>query len=222
MRLATLFALAALLMPALASAHPHMRISQQVRVIAKDGKYTHVEIEWKFDPGASEDEIPAIDEDKDGKFSPEEIRLLVQDMMPGLDKAGYMSWLNTGGKDFRPSGPPTFAARIDNPATYKPADWNHSEGHRDGMPMPANKRTELPAKGLKDGPRNLVYVMRFTLPEPVKAFSITTYDPDDFMRFEVDKTRIPAGCRLAKHPTYKSEFIPGQPVFADTVTCKLP
>ena len=44
-------------------------ISQSVRVVTENGAYTHVEIEWKFDPNASEDEIPAIDEDKDGKFS---------------------------------------------------------------------------------------------------------------------------------------------------------
>ena len=49
-----------------ASAH---WIQQVVRVVAKDGKYTHVEIEWRFDPFSSEIEIPLIDEDKDGKFS---------------------------------------------------------------------------------------------------------------------------------------------------------
>jgi ABC-type uncharacterized transport system substrate-binding protein len=73
MKPAIALALAGLLMPAVASAHPHMWISQAVRVVSKDGKYTHVEIEWKFDPESSEDEIPAIDEDMDGKFSAEEI-----------------------------------------------------------------------------------------------------------------------------------------------------
>ena len=52
--------------------------------------------------------------------------------------------------------------------------------------------------------------------------SITTYDPDDFIRIEVDKASVPAGCHLAKHPSYKAEFIRGYPVFADTVTCQLP
>src|SRR5215471_15360760 len=137
MRHSILLALAGLLLPSLVSAHPHMWISQTVRTIAKDGKYTHVEIEWKFDPEASEDEIPAIDEDKDGKFSEEEIRLLVQDMMPELQKFGFMTWLNTGGKDFRPAALPTFAARIDDPPTFTPPDWDRTEGHKDGMPMPS-------------------------------------------------------------------------------------
>jgi hypothetical protein len=64
--------------------------------------------------------------------------------------------------------------------------------------------------------------MRFELPQPVKSFSITTYEPDDHMRVEVDKTTLPAGCSLDKHPTYKAEFVPGHPVFADRVTCRLP
>ena len=46
-------------------------------------------------------------------------------------------------------------------------------------------------------------------------------DPEDFIRIEVDKASVPAGCRLAKHPTYKAEFIRGYPVFADSVTCQL-
>ena len=41
-------------------------------------------------------------------------------------------------------------------------------------------------------------------------------------RVEVDKATLPAGCALDKHPTYKAEFVPGHPVFADRVTCRLP
>ena len=43
--------------------------------------------------------------------------------------------------------------------------------------------------------------MRFELPQPTKVFSITTFDPDDFIRIEVNKDQIPAGCTLAKSPT---------------------
>ena len=86
MKAAIVLALAGLLLPASAWAHPHIWISQAVRVVTKDGKYTHVEIEWKFDPESSEDEIPAIDEDKDGKISPEELALLARDTMPSLER----------------------------------------------------------------------------------------------------------------------------------------
>ena len=210
------------LAPALARAHPHIWIQQLVRVVAKDGKYTHVEIEWRFDPFSSEIEIPAIDEDKDGKFSAHEVKLLAGDMMPELKNVGYMTWLNVGGKDIRPPKPPVFTAHIDDPATFTLPDWDRSAGDGSGTPMPANKRASEPPGPRKKGPRNLVYVMRFELPEPSKFVSVTTYDPDDFIRIEVDKKAVPAGCTLAKHPSLKAEFVRGYPVFADIVTCQLP
>ena len=190
--------------------------------MAKDGKYTHVEIEWRFDPFSSEIEIPLIDEDHDGKISPPEAKLLAGEMMPEFKKVGYLSWINTGAKDFRPTKPPEFTARIDDPASFVPPDWDRSAGDAAGMPMPANKRVDNLEAPRKTGPRNLVYVMRFALPEPAKLVSITTFDPDDFIRIEVDKASMPAGCKLAKHPSYKAEFVRGHPVFADSVTCRLP
>jgi len=219
MKLAAL-ALAATLASASAAAHPHLIISQTVRAIETGGAYTHVEIEWKFDPHASEDEIPAIDEDKDGSFSDEEIRLLVRDTLPEFRKFGFLTWLNTGAEDFRPPKDQAFMARIDDPATFTPPDWDHGAG--DGMKMPENKRAILPNEPEPHRPRNLVYTTRFELPPPVKSFSITTFEPDDYMRIEVDKASVPAGCTLDKHPTYKAEFVPGMPVFADRVTCRLP
>jgi len=204
-----------------AQAHPHLWLQQQVRVVAKDGKYTHVEIEWRFDPFSSEIEIPLIDEDKDGKFSAREVKVLGGEMLPELAKVGYLTWISTGAKDFRPAKLPQFSARIDDPASFTLPDWDRSAGDN-GMAMPPNKRANEPPPPDKRGPRNLVYIMKFALPEPSKTVSITTYDPDDFMRVEVDKTSLPAGCTLAKHPTYKAEFVRGYPVFADKVTCQLP
>jgi len=214
------FALVAALVPAAAAAHPHLIISQAVRAIETNGAYTHVEIEWKFDPHASEDEIPAIDENEDGEFSAEEIRLLVQDTMPEFRKFGFLTWLNAGDADFRPPKDPVFSARIQDPATFTPPEWDRDAG--DGMKMPENKRAQVPAPSEPQSPRNLVYTMRFELPQPIKTFSITTYDPDDFMRVEVDKNALSPGCTLDKHPTHKAEFVPGHPVFADGVTCRLP
>jgi ABC-type uncharacterized transport system substrate-binding protein len=219
--LALALAAAALLVPALASAHPHIVLQQVVRVIAKDGKYTHVEIEWKFDPFSGEIEIPLIDEDKNGKFSARETKLLADEMLPELQKYGFMTWINTGGKDFRPAKP-QFSARIDDPATFIPPEWDRNAGDNAGMPMPDNKRVNGKEPPRKQGPRNLVYVFRFALPAPSKFVSVATFDPDDFMRIEVDKNSVPAGCTLAKHPTYKAEFIRGYPIFSDVVTCQLP
>jgi ABC-type uncharacterized transport system substrate-binding protein len=219
MKLAAL-AVAVALAPATALAHPHIIVSQGVRAIESNGAYTQVEIVWKFDPHASEDEIPAIDEDQDGAFSEEEIKALIRDTMPGFQKVGFLTWLNTGGADFNPTKDPDFTARIDDPATFTPAEWDRTAG--DGKQMPENKSAALPIERDPHSPRNLVYTMRFELPKPVKSFSITTYDPEDYMRVIVDKASLSKGCALDKHPTRKSEFIPGHPVFADRVSCRLP
>jgi len=48
--LAPILAALALFVPAAVLAHPHIVVQQVVRMVAKDGKYTHVEIEWRFDP----------------------------------------------------------------------------------------------------------------------------------------------------------------------------
>ena len=217
-----LLAITCLLVSAAAQAHPHMWIQEVVRVIVKDGKYTHVEIEWRFDPFSSEIEIPLIDEDKDGKFSAKETKVLADEMMPELKKYGYLTWLNTGAKDFRPTQRPAFVARIDDPASFVPPEWDRAAGDNAGMPMPPNKRAAQPDGPRKMGPRNLVYVMRFALPEPTKKFSVVTYDPEDFMRLELDKASVPAGCTLSQSPAHKAEFVRGYPVFADIVTCQLP
>jgi len=212
---------AMLLAPAVASAHPHIWIAQHVRVVSKDGKFTHVEIEWRFDPYSSEIEIPLIDENQDGKFSPKEVKSLGEEMIPELQNYGFLTWLNTGGKDFRPPKRPTFNARIDDPASFKPGDWDRSAGDS-GMAMPPNKQARPAEAPKKAGPRNLVYLLRFELPAPVAEFTVATFDPDDFMRVEVDKTTLPAGCTIAKHPSLKAEFVRGYPVFADVVRCRQP
>ncbi|MBS0518973.1 MAG: DUF1007 family protein [Proteobacteria bacterium] len=200
-----------------ASAHPHIWIQQRVKPIVADGKFTAVEIEWRFDPGSSENEIAAIDENDDGTFSPDEVKRLSDDTLQALEKAGFMTWLNIGGKDFQPNSELAFNARIEDPASFTPPEWDRSAGDKQTATAKPEPRKAPPAK-----PRNLVYTMRLALPKPVKAFTITTFDPEDFIRVEVDKNTLPADCRLGKHPTYKSEFVPGHPVFADMVSCKLP
>lgn len=222
MKLAVLSLAGALAVPAVASAHPHIWLSQTVTPIVSDGKYTAVQIEWRFDPESSEDEIPPIDENGDGVISEQENQLLIKDTLPNLQKDGYLTWLNTGGADFHPSAASSFIASIQNPATFTPPEWDRAAGDG-GMKMPDNKHDEahLEPKG-KGQPRNLVYTMRFALPQPTKTFSITTYDREDFIRVEVDKTKTAKGCTLAKHPTYHSEFVPGHKVFADRVTCRIP
>jgi Protein of unknown function (DUF1007) len=214
------FALTALLAMFLSSgaeAHPHIWISQSVRVVETGGKFTQVEIEWRFDPFTSEGEIALIDSNKDGRLSPQEVSALARTTLPALQKDGYMTWLNTGDKDFRPPKTPTFAARIDDPASFLLSEEDRAAAADEDAP-----RKPVPGNAKKRGPRNLVYIMRFDLPGPEKFLSITTFDPEDFIRVVAGKPSHQANCTIGKHPTYKSEFVPGRPVFADVTSCRLP
>src|SRR5882757_8252246 len=181
-----LTALLAILLSTGAEAHPHMWISQVVRVIGKDGKFTHVELEWRFDPTTSETEIPLIDENGDGRLSPQEVSALAKTTLPALQEDGYMTWLNTGDKDFRPPKLPVFTAHIDDPAHFILSEEERAAGAEDTP----QKQPAIGAK--KHTPRNLVYVMRFELPTPSKFVSVTTFDPEDFIRVAVDKASRPA------------------------------
>ena len=91
------------------------------------------------------------------------------------------------------------------------------------MPMPPNKRADGARGAAQAGaaqPR-LRHSLRLarTVEDRLDRDAI---DPEDFIRIEVDKASVPADCTLGKHPTHKTEFVRGYPVFADVVTCQLP
>lgn len=213
-------------------AHPHIMISAVTRFIEKDGQFTHVEIEWRFDPMASTVEIAVADADRDGKLSPKEVKALGEIALPELKSFGYLSWFSTGDKEFRPPKVPTFGARIADPALFVPEDWAPTPDPPGG-PMakpgaPPKPDAKVETKGRRF--RNLVYVFRYPLAAPTKTLSVTSVDPEDFIRIEADR-KTPheiigktegAKCTLDKHPTLKSEYWPGNPIFADRVTCTLP
>jgi hypothetical protein len=221
------------LLTAPALAHPHVLIGQVTRFVAKDGAFTHVEVEWRFDPMASELEILSADENRDGQLSAKEVKALAELAMAELKTLGFLTWLNTGDKDFRPKSA-TFSARIANPAIFVPEDWapvsDTPGGPMKGQGSDAKGATEpqRPSSKPRREPRNLVYTLRFELPKPVKSVSVTSLDPEDFVRIELDK-KAPweviggsATCALDKHTNVKSEYWSGNPFFADRVACKLP
>ena len=69
-------------------------------------------------PHNEQTEIPLIDENGDNRLSPQEVNALAKTTLTALQKDGYMTWLNTGDKDFRPPRPPVFTAHIDDPAHF--------------------------------------------------------------------------------------------------------
>jgi hypothetical protein len=213
-----------------AFAHPHMLISQAVRFIAKDGVFTHVELEWAFDPMSSDLEILAIDEDKDGKISAREEKELSKVVIPELKRFGYLAWFNTGSKDERPNAPPAFKARIANPASFVPGGWAPVPDAAGNLPPMAGA---IMGKGIDPkapGMRNLIYMLRYALPRPSKSVSVAAIDEEDYIRIEVAPATAfavegdggKAQCKADKHPTVKAEYFRGHPFFADRVTCTLP
>ena len=226
-RLLGILCAALLATPALA--HPHLLISQTVRFIAKDGQFTHVEVEWSFDPFSSDLEIAVADEDKDGKLSPREVSELAKIALPELKRFGYLTWINTGGKDERPATAPTFSARIADPASFVPGAWAPVADSPSAAPAPAAPPAKTGRKG-EPAMRNLVYVLRYQLARPSKTVSLSAIDPDDYIRIEASESRPflvegdggQATCRKDKHPEIKSEFVRANPFFADRVTCTLP
>jgi hypothetical protein len=209
-------------------------IAQVVRFVEKDGAFTHVEVEWRFDPMASELEIAAADGNRDGILSAKEEKSLADLAASELGKLGYLTWINTGAKDFRPKAP-AFKAHIANPPVFVPEDWAPTPDAPPGGPMSssgngAKGAAAPPLRGQKPTRpmRNLVYTLRFALPQPSKTVAVAAIDPEDFVRIELEK-KTPweviggsATCVVDKHPTVKSEYWPGYPFFADRVTCKLP
>jgi hypothetical protein len=231
--IAALVALAGCFISIPAAAHPHVLISQVVRFIEKDGVFTHVEVEWRFDPMASEMEIAASDENRDGQLSAKEIKAVGDLALAELKELGYLTWVNIGDKDVRPKSP-TFSARIANPPVFMPEDWAPTTDTPGGrMPAPGgNGAKGAPPQGKsakpKREPRNLVYTLRFPLAQPAKTVAVTSIDPEDFVRIELDKKAAweviggKATCTVDKSTTVKSEYWPGNPFYADRVTCKLP
>lgn len=220
-----------------ASAHPHVCIAQTLRFVEKDGFFTHVETEWRFDPFTSEPQIRIFDADRDGKLSAKEAKELADDALPSLRDHKYFVLLNTGREDFRPSRRPGFEASVLDPAAYVPGTWQPSP---DGT-APDNRFETVCAPGpaaVAPGSgearprkfRNLVYFVRHALPAPAKTVSAAVVDAEDFVRFGADPARpfeVVGGsgravCTLDKHPTEKAEYWPGVVFHADRVTCRLP
>jgi len=123
-----------------------------------------------------------------------------------------MSWINTAGKDFRPAAPPQFSARIDDPASFVPPKWKIRAGDNAGMPDAAQQAAGT-VGAAQDGPAQPGLCHAFCA-RAHKSWSITTYDPDDFIRIESQGAVRPAATSPA--PEAQGRVIRGYPVFAES------
>lgn len=108
MLLLRLLVLLAGLVPALASAHPHVWIRAAAELVYGDGgTVTAVRHRWTFDPGYSAFAVQGLDKNRDGQTTPDEMAELAAFMTQSVAEFGYFTSLRAGGtrQDFgRPHG----------------------------------------------------------------------------------------------------------------------
>jgi ABC-type uncharacterized transport system substrate-binding protein len=82
-----------------AAAHPHVMINMTAGVqFTDDGRIRGVGTEWIFDPEYSAMAIDGLDADKDGKYSPAELKPLATENMQALKDYSYFIYAYANGQ----------------------------------------------------------------------------------------------------------------------------
>ena len=184
--------------------------SKLVRVVAKDGKYTHVEIEWRFDPFSSEDRDPA-----DRRGPGRQVLGAGDQAARRRDDAGAAEVRLHDLAQYRRQGFPAGQAAGTSP---RASTIRRASRRPTGIARPATRPAcrcrptsgpAMPAPPRKTGtaqPR-----LRHALRAAASPASLLDHDLRSrrLHPHRGRQTRLPAGCKFAKHPTYKSEFVPG-------------
>ncbi len=105
-RIGVLFALAAwLILPAAASAHPHMWITYEMTVDYDKGMVTGVDHIWSFDDAYSVMALEGLDTNNDGKYDQAELEPLLKVNMDGLKDFNYFTVAKLGSETLQFSPP---------------------------------------------------------------------------------------------------------------------
>jgi ABC-type uncharacterized transport system substrate-binding protein len=95
-----LLALALLVPPSTAQAHPHVWVVVKSElVLAADGRVSAIRHAWTFDEMFSAFATQGLDQNKDGKFSREELAELAETNVTSLKEFNYFSVAKSGSKD---------------------------------------------------------------------------------------------------------------------------
>jgi ABC-type uncharacterized transport system substrate-binding protein len=104
--MSALLALAAWLMiPASASAHPHMWITYEMTVDYNNGMVTGVDHIWSFDDAYAVMALEGLDTNNDGKYDQAELEPLLRVNMDGLKDFNYFTLARLGSADLQFSPP---------------------------------------------------------------------------------------------------------------------
>ncbi|MBR9972274.1 DUF1007 family protein [Magnetospirillum sulfuroxidans] len=94
---AALFALALLLVPVAARAHPHVLIDSHLVFLFEAGKIVGLQMGWKFDPVYSGSLVQDFDADKNGALSPTEIASIEKDAFQDTRQFQYFTFADIDG-----------------------------------------------------------------------------------------------------------------------------
>lgn len=96
-----LAALAVVLAPLPALAHPHVLIDSHVVVMFEAGRITGLQMGWKFDPVYSSSLAQDYDKDKSGSLSPAEIADMEREAFQDTAQHDYFTYAQVDGKTVR-------------------------------------------------------------------------------------------------------------------------
>jgi ABC-type uncharacterized transport system substrate-binding protein len=165
-----LIAMAALLVPGPALAHPHVFVEVKTDLVFDDaGKLTAVRHAWRFDDGYSAFASQGLDADGDGTLSVEELKPLADINVESLAEFDYFTYLTAGDREI---------------AMGKPKDyWVQSDGGLLTLyfTLPTSEPVEVRS-----------------LPASMEVYDPTYYVAFDFVEADpVALDNAPAGCKVA-------------------------
>jgi len=92
-----LLALGALLIPAVAQAHPHVWVDTAAEILFDaSGQITAIRHHWRFDEGFSAYALQGLDADGDGLYSPAELEPLARENVESVGEFDYFTFLSIG------------------------------------------------------------------------------------------------------------------------------
>lgn len=107
------FSFCCLLGMTLAIAHPHIFMNAEANLVFNENGFEGVQNRWVFDELYSKAMLETADKNKDGKFSPEETKVLQEIILPPTQKFSYYNYLASGSKFVTPSSVGKFKASFE-------------------------------------------------------------------------------------------------------------